>query len=154
MAQFDRQLALEDFESFLLQMDEQLDGLREEAEAANVNLDMLDGDFEKLELLFDRVSDGLADDRRTDLVIAFARYLGELVRKLFGGDWSLPLDDEKSVNFNWPVIVGHSPVPGLEFAPISTMKAYALRKRPGTLRRAVMADVRPQALDLSDLVED
>lgn len=57
------------------------------------------------------------------------------------------------MNFNSPVIVGHFQVPGLEFAPISVMRAFAIWREPGTLRRAIEAQVASLLLDLSDLVE-
>lgn len=150
----DKQKAREDFDDFIFKMDDQIEALQEEAAASHIDLDMSEGDFERLESLFDKMSAGVSDDKKIDLIISFARYLGELVRKLYGGKWALPLDDEKNINFNKPVIVGHSRVQGLEFAPITTMRAYALRKRPGTVRQAVMSHVRPQPLDLSDLIEE
>jgi hypothetical protein len=87
-------------------------------------------------------------------VIGLGRHLGELVCHRFGGRWMLYLDDPKNVDFNQPVIIGHSPVAGLHFAPLRTMRAYALRRRRGLLRTALMADVQPQILDLSPLIED
>jgi hypothetical protein len=154
MVKVDKKLALEKFDDFLFQMDDQLDALREMAEARGIALDMSAGDFERLEQLFDLVADGVSAERRKDLVVSFARYLGELVCVLFGGKWALALSDEKSVYYNQPVIVGHAPTPDLEFAPIMTMRAYSLKKHAGILRRAVMAQVRPEPLDLSDLVEE
>jgi len=150
----DKQKARESFENFLIEMDDRLDGVREEAERVHVDLDMSVSDFDRLESLFDKLSAGMSDDKKKDLVVSLGRYLGELVCHLYGGKWVLPLEDEKSINFNTPVVVGHAAVPGLEFAPLATMRAYALRKRPGTLKRAALADVRPQAVDLSDLIED
>jgi hypothetical protein len=52
------------------------------------------------------------------------------------------------------VIKGHSKIEGLEFAPIGVMRAYSLRKKEGTLRRAVEAQIDPKPLDLSGLVEN
>jgi hypothetical protein len=62
-------------------------------------------DFERLERLFDLVADGVDSERRRDLVVSFARYLGELVCSLFGGKWILALSDATSVYYNQPVIV-------------------------------------------------
>lgn len=154
MAKVDKKLALERFDDFLFEMDDQLDALRELAVAHGIALDMSEGDFERLEQLFDLVADGADSERRKDLVVSFARYLGELVCGLFGGRWILALGDENSVYYNQPVIVGHSATPDLEFSPIMTMRAYSLKKRPGTVRRAVMAHVRPEPLDLSHLAEE
>ena len=154
MVKVDKKLALEKFDDFLFEMDDQLDALREMAETRGIALDMSIGDFERLEQLFDLVADGVSAERRKDLVVSFARYLGELVCSLFGGKWILALSDEKSVYYNQPVIVGHAAAPDLEFSPIMTMRAYSLKKHAGTLRRAVMAHVRPEPLDLSDLAEE
>jgi hypothetical protein len=62
-------------------------------------------DFERLERLFDLVADGVDSERRKDLVVSFARHLGEWVCSLFGGKWILALSDATSVYYNQPVIV-------------------------------------------------
>jgi hypothetical protein len=154
MAKVDKKLALEKFDDFIFEMDDQLDALRELARVHGIALDMSAEDFERLEQLFDLMADGVDSERRKDLVVSFARYLGELVCGLFGGKWILALSDEKSVYYNQPVIVGHGVTPDLEFSPTMTMRAYSLKKRPGTLRRAVMAHVHPEPLDLSHLAEE
>lgn len=150
----DKASAKEKFDGFLMAMDDQLGALKIEAEKRGIPLDLSLDDLDRLERLFDLMSAGLSKDAISSLVVAFARHLGEVVRLKYGGKWHLPLDDEKSVNFNTPVLVGHSPVKDLEFAPLSTMRAYALRKRSGTLRRAVDADININPLDLSGLVEE
>jgi hypothetical protein len=154
MAKVDKKLALEKFDDFIFEMDDQLDALRELARVHGIALDMSAEDFERLEQLFDLMADGVDSERRKDLVVSFARYLGELVCGLFGGKWILALSDEKSVYYNQPVIVGHGVTPDLEFSPTMTMREYSLKKRPGTLRRAVMAHVHPEPLDLSHLAEE
>lgn len=53
-----------------------------------------------------------------------------------------------------PVIVSHSAIPGLEFAPILVMRSYAIYRKEGTLRRAVEAQTHPRPLDLGELAED
>lgn len=151
---FDKKMAEEKFDQFLMIMDDQLDSLSCEAESRGIDLDFSLDDMDKLEDLFDLMAEGKSADDRASLVVFFARYLGELVLKNYGGKWSLPLEDEKNVNFNTPVIVGHCSIEGLEFAPISVMRGYSLRKRKGSLRRALDADVNPKALDLSDIPEE
>lgn len=146
--------ARDKFEAFLMAMDDQLEALADEAATRGIQLDSSLADLERLEQLFDLMSQGLDKDATAGLVVTFARHLGEVVRLRFGGTWHLPLDDEKNVNFNTPVIVGHTPIAGLQFAPLSVMRAYALRRKPGTLRRAAEADVHIKPLDLSGLIED
>ena len=122
-------LKKEKFDDFLMAMDEQLDWLGDEAAKYGIKLDFSLGYFERLEQLFDLMSEGLDKIAVSSLVVIFARHLGELVRLNYGGKWVLPLNDEKNVNFNTPVIVGHTSIEGLEFAPITVMRAYALRRK-------------------------
>jgi hypothetical protein len=149
-----KEQALEDFDNFLMVMDDQLEALHDEATKRRLILDLSLDDLERLEKLFDLMADGVDNDTRSSLIVSFGRHLGEVVRQNYGGRWSVPLDDEKNVNFNKPVIIGHTKIEGLEFAPLTVMRAYSLRKKPGTLRRAVEADVNPQVLDLSELIEN
>jgi hypothetical protein len=142
------------FEVFLTLMDDQLDALRSEAAQRGIELNSSLADLERLEKLFDLMSEGLDKDAKASLVVSFARHLGEVVRLRFGGSWHLPLNDPKDINFNTPVIVGHAPIAGLAFAPLSAMRAYALRKKPGTLRRAVEADIHIRPVDLNGLIEE
>ncbi|QVN13191.1 hypothetical protein [Burkholderia sp. LAS2] len=151
---FDRKSAEEEFDNFLMNMDDQLDWLSGKAEEHGIELDLGLDDLSKLEKLFDLLSDGKDKDYVSRLVVTFARFLGEVVRENYGGKWTLSLDDEKNINFNTPVIVGHVPIDGLEFAPLSVMRAYALRRKPGTLHRAVDAQVNPKPVDLSGLEEE
>ncbi len=154
----DRDEALQRFDHFLMLMDEQLQAL--EADAARQGLPLAPGPDtpEQLEALFDALAQGLSREADPEawssLLVYIGRYLGEWVRRTFGGRWVLPLDDMRNVNFNTPVIVGHSPVRGLDLAPISLVRAYGLRRRKGTLRRGVLAQVRPEPpLDLGDIAE-
>lgn len=149
-----REQALDDFDNFLMVMDDQLEALQEEATRRRLILDFSLDDLERLEKLFDLMTDGVDNDTRSSLIVSFGRHLGEVVRENYGGRWVVPLDDEKNINFNKPVIIGHTKIEGLEFAPLTVMRAYSLRKKPGTLRRAVEADVNPQTLDLSELIEN
>jgi hypothetical protein len=151
---FDKKKALEDFDDFLMIMDEQLDALENNAEARGIKLDFSLSSLAKLEELFLMMADGVDKDMRDRLIVYFARYLGEIVRTNYGGEWQLSLDDPKNVNFNTPVIVGHTPIEGLEFSPIGIMRAFALKRRPGMLRTAIDADIHPSPLDLSGLAEE
>lgn len=99
------------------------------------------------------MADGADKDQTNKLIVFFARYLEEIVRVNYGGPCHLPLDDPKNINFNTPVIIGYTRIDGLEFAPMTAMRAFALKRRPGMLWTAIQADIDPKALDLSDLVE-
>ena len=146
--------ALQDFDDFLMAMDDQLQALRDEAAGRNMTLDLSTADLDRLEKLFDLMTQGVDEDTRSSLVVSFARHLGEIVRLNYGGKWVLPLEDEKNVNFNRPVISGHSRIDRLEFAPLTVMKAYSIRKKPGTLKRAVQAQIDPKPLDIDGLMEE
>ena len=148
----DTQVAEEKFDNFLMIMDDQLEALRDKASQNGIQLDLSPNDFAKLEKLYDLLSAKLNKEEQTSLVVSFARHLGEVVRISYGGKWYLPLDDEKNVNFNTPVIVGHTKIEGLEFAPLSIMRAYALRRKKGTLERALSADIDPQPVNLSKFI--
>lgn len=150
--------ALQRFDSFLMLMDEQLRALEADAARHGLPLAPEQDTPEQLEALFDALAQGLSREADPEawgsLLVYIGRYLGEWVRQSFGGRWVLPLDDVRNLNFNTPVIVGHSPVCGLELAPIRLVRAYGLRRRRGTLRKGVLAQVRPEPpLDLSNLAE-
>ena len=142
-----------EFENFLIDMDEQLDWLIKEAAKYNINLNLSEPGYNLLEDLFDLMAQDKSKEYIMRLCITFARYLGENLRILYGGKWHLFLEDKKNVYFNTPVIIGHSPIQDLEFSPLFTMRAYALRKVKGTLFRAVEAQINPTPLNLDDIRE-
>jgi predicted nuclease of restriction endonuclease-like RecB superfamily len=151
---FDKYAAEKAFDEFLVKMDDQLEWLADEAEKYETSLDFTVDDLARLERLFDSMAENHDEHYASKLVIIFARHLGEFFRKNYGGKWSLHLADEKNVNFNTPVIAGYSKIEGLEFAPVSVMRAYNLRRKQGTLYRAVDANANPSALDLSRFIEN
>lgn len=151
---FNSEEARETFEQFLIIMDDQIEWLIEQAQLRGVDLDGSLESLDRLETLYTTMAATLSEDEQDGLRIVFARYLGDVVWEHHGGKWTLPLDDPKDINFNMPIIVGHSSCPWLEFNPIHTMHCYALRPKAGMLRSIVAHSVDPQILDLSDLVED
>jgi hypothetical protein len=151
---FNKNAAEEAFDCFLIDMDDQLDWLADEAEKHEINFDFTRDDLVRLEELFDLMTKNQDKEYASKLVVTFARHLGEFFRRNHGGKWKLHLVDEKNVNFNTPVITEHSKIEGLEFAPMSVMRAYSLRRKQGTLSRAVDANVNPSPLDLSRFIED
>ena len=146
--------AREKFNEFLSLMDDQLEWLQRQAAGRGISLAHRREDLPALERLFDALAEGLDKPSIERLSVACTRHLGDTVRRVGGGRWALSSDGEKGANFGLPVITGHSPVVGLEFSPLLVMRAYQLRRRPGTLARAVDADIKPRALDLDDLIEE
>jgi len=145
--------AQEVFEDFLMRMDDQIEALQADALRRRIDLDFRVDRLDRLEAYFDAVSQELQDrDARESFLVSCARYLGEVVRLRYGGKWVLPLDDKRNANYNTPVVVGHAPN-GVEFAPISVMRAYALRRVRGTLARAVEGQTAFKGPDLDDLIE-
>ena len=149
-----RKLLEEFFDQFLMIMDDQLEYLADQAASLGIKLDFSLDDCDKVEQLFDKMSLGKNKDEVKDLIILFARHVGEIVRNNYGGNWTLSLDEVRNVNFNSPVIIGHTAVEGLEFAPISLMRAYSLRPRKGMIRTAIDAQINHNIIDLSDLIEE
>ena len=141
--------AAEVFDDFLIAMDDQIEWLIEEAKKHKIALTNSPNTPELLEKSFDLISEELNEEDIEKLIVIFGRYLGEFIRLNYGGKWTLPLKDKKNINFNTPVITGHSPIEGLEFAPIRVIRAYALRRYKGTIRRAIDNHIHPQILDLS-----
>lgn len=143
----------ESFDRFIFIMEDQLEGLEEKAESHGVTLTRDLNGLEKLEQLFDEITVGALREGKNELSVTFGRYLGEIVRETFGGKWHLPLDNPKNINFNTPVVIGHTKIDGLEFPALSVMHAYSLRKKPGLLRSAVMSQVEPKAVEIDHLEE-
>jgi len=142
------------FDDFLMIMDDQLEALERDALKHGIRIGRNMGPLEPLEQLFSKMKTEIIKDDIDRLIIYFARYLGEIVIGDFGGHWNLPLKDKKNVNYNRPVIIGHSPIPGLEFAPISLVRAYSIKEKPGMFRIAIDADINPNPIDLSDLADE
>lgn len=145
----DQVQAAEVFDDFLIATDDQIEWLIEEAKKHKIALTNSPNTPELLEKSFDLISEELNEEDIEKLIVIFGRYLGEFIRLNYGGKWTLPLKGKKNVNFNTPVITGHSPIEGLEFAPIRVICAYALRRYKGTIRRAIDNHIHPQILDLS-----
>lgn len=146
--------AKEDFDDFLFTMDDQIDALDDQAKRHGIQLDLRITSLENLESLFFKLADNADEETRESLIVTFARYVGEIVRTSYGGKWKLSLDDPKNIYYNSPVIVGHTSIPDLEFSPIDAMQALWLRRKPGLLRQIIMADVKPDDLDLDHLIEE
>lgn len=145
--------AKEKFDKFIFILEDQITALEERGESYGVLLTRDMSSLEKLEELFDEMTVSSSKEERDELSISFGRYLGEIVRETFGGMWHLPLDDPRNINFNTPVIVGHTNLDGLEFPALGVMRAYSLRGKRGLLRRSIMSQVEPIAADIDHMME-
>lgn len=147
--------AQENFQLFLFEMDDRIELLQRNAQMLSYSLDLSLASLEPLErylqaaIQMPETARGM--DRET-LIVTTARYLGELMRLVYGGKWQLSLSDPKNIHYNKPVIVGHTP-DETEFSPLGVARAFILKPRTGLFLRAVTAAVKPRALDLSDLIE-
>eukprot|EP01041_Mallomonas_annulata_P032514 gene32514-55005_t len=80
---------LEKFDHFLMIMDDQLESLERLANGFGINISRDADSFEKLELLFDMVTEGIDSDAKSEFLVTFGRYLGEIVCETYGGHWTL-----------------------------------------------------------------
>lgn len=145
--------AKEKFDNFLFIMDDQIEAVEAEAEKKDIPLTLTMDSLENLEELFFQVTEHCGEDEKQGWIVTFARYLGEIVRLTFDGNWHLSWDDPKNIYFNTPVIINHTKIKDLEFSPIFAMRALSLRKKKGLLRKIVMADIQPRELDIDYLEE-
>lgn len=143
----------EQFDRFIFIMEDQLEALEEKAESLGFTLPRDMSSLEKLEEFFEMLTTNSSREEKNELSVTFGRYLGEIVIKTFGGKWHLSLDDKKNINFNTPVVVGHTDIEGLEFPALGVMHAFSLRKKTGLLRGAVMSHVEPKSVDIDHLEE-
>lgn len=139
--------ALDDFEMFLFMIDDVLEPFIEQAEQAGYVLNYSLESLDQVEAYAIEVDTKPLDDFHGRA----SQYLGETVRKVFGGHWELSLNmKENSMNYGKPVIVGHSKY-DVEFPPYEVVARFLRRRLPGLLKQVVLNDVDPQILDLSDL---
>lgn len=127
---------LDEFQEFLVEMDDVLDPFIESATQAGYKLDYSLDSLGELERLY---LDRHAQEDEQLLLNRCARYLGELFRLTVGGRWQL-CTTPRGVYFKLPIIADYSDR-GLEYCPIEIMRTLALRKNPGFLRRTVEGDL-------------
>lgn len=147
--------AEEVFQQFLFEMDDRLEWLYNVASGYGIPLNETYRDVSLLETLYDTlIVTELFQGDREGLVILLARQLGEVLRRNYGAKWALCLNDERNPYYNTPVLFDLGPHKDLEFSPIFTVRAYAVRRKQGTILRAVEAQVNPTPLSLDHLLED
>ena len=152
MDKFDKEKAEDAFQQFLMEMDDRIEGLQQEAEGYQLNLDMSDSSLDILEKFILKILNSTSNPDVKSLAVTCGRYLGEVMAQNHQGRWFLPLDDPKNINFNQPVIIGHG-ASKTEFAPMSVCRAFILKKTPGLINKAYVSQLSPRKLDLSKLIE-
>lgn len=127
---------IEKFQTFVFEMDDVLEAFVAQAIDQGVNLDYSVESLDHLERYLDQKSN---EKEGSGILNRAARYLGEVFRRKFGGGWDLSLDDPKNINFRLPIIAKYSDL-DIEFCPIEIVSNYIVRRKPGLLRTAVLAD--------------
>ncbi|WP_160138676.1 hypothetical protein [Chryseobacterium sp. c4a] len=135
----------EKFQKFLLNIDGYIENLRSKAENENLKLDMSLNSLNDLETYSSKTNIAVDIDHYTDV----AAYLGELVRKEFGGKWICCLDKENNpAYYGFPVIEGHAPE-GVLFAPFFVVEAFLLREKKSLFLNAIKIQVGANRIDWS-----
>jgi len=143
----EREEAWEDFNIFLFNMDDILEAFIEQAEGYGYRLDYSLNSLDQLETYAIKMDAKPLSDFHGHA----SQYLGETVRKCFGGHWNLSLNmKENSLNYGKPVIIEHTKY-DVEFPPYQIFRNFLIRPIHGVLKRAVLNDVSPMLLDLSHL---
>jgi len=144
----------DNFENFLILMDDQLEAVENESNKRGFSIDLTINSLENIEKLFLSIIKDCTEEETEGWIAAFARYVGEIVRIRFSGQWHLSSDSPKDVYYNTPVIVNHTKIKGLAFSPIFAIRALSIRKRIGLLHQIIMADIEPVPLEIEHLRED
>jgi hypothetical protein len=136
---------LDTFERYLFEMDDVLSAFIGDARKDGVDLDYSIGSLDRLEtLILGKSKSG--PDAVELLKSRSARYLGEVFRKLSGGQWQLFLEDPKYLYFKLPVVTGYAAVP-MEFCPIEVIANLLHSAKLGTLRSAVASHLEHKRRD-------
>ena len=82
-------------------------------------------------------------DREHDLYDDVACYIGEVVRKTFGGHWECCLDmKSNSLFYGMPVVSDYNKH-GVLLSPYELLNIFLLRKKTGFLAHSIKMDVNP-----------
>ncbi|RZK99498.1 MAG: hypothetical protein EOP36_19120 [Rubrivivax sp.] len=152
MDKLDQEKAEDAFQQFLMEMDDRIEGLQQEAEGYQLALDLSDDSLDALEKFILKILNSKSNPDVKSLAVTCGRYLGEVMARNHHGRWILSLDDPKNINFNQPVVIGHG-ASKTEFAPVSVCRAFILKKTPGLIKKAYLSQLSPRQLDLSKLIE-
>lgn len=142
------------FQRFLIIKEDIIDDFIEEAERFGVEFDFSEYSLDLLENYYLRRESELNQDekRKGAFIEAAACYLGETLKKHYGGAWTLVIEDPKNLFYGMPVILGHAKS-GVEFCAHHVFRMFTRQKKHGFLRRVIQAQVNP--IDrLADLVPE
>lgn len=132
----------EKFEMFLFIMSDSLEQLEKKALEQGLKFDYT------IESLID-VEKYIVKNKITinDNYNDLASYIGEFVRKKYGGKWTCNLDNiNNSLYYGFPVITGHTSYDVL-FSPFHLVKAYLIRPKERLFENAIKSQINPQKID-------
>lgn len=89
-------------------------------------------------------------DEAVSLRVDCWSYLGEVMRRNYGGAWRVSENEANTANQGQFVIDGHGSL-GTEYVPLRSLTAFLLRKKPGFFSSNIENQVAPASLDLSNL---
>ena len=136
--------AFDQFQAWLMDMDDVLDRFIASAPADKAaSLDSSAASLDVLEGLIPSDYPTVADAKapgEANRLDGYARYIGELFRKHFGGRWNIELGDEKNAFFGMPQI---SRMRGqqVQLCPLTLVTA-AVDRRSGKLLRTIFESYR------------
>ncbi len=141
----------EKFNEFVFHLPDRIEELRGLAAKAGHELDGSLDSLDELERFYLALLDRKADPDLIERVeLLSPGYIGDVVRKAYGGRWKLNIENPRHLFYGQPVIFGHAG-DKLEFSPFFVFKGVRARRSPGVIRRAIESNVKPKPLDLSSL---
>ena len=127
------------FDMFLFRIGERMERLIDATRKSGINLDYSLESLNEIETFV--LQKGI--DRKHDLYDDIACYIGEVVRKTFGGQWECCLDmKNNSMLYGMPVVSGYNKH-GVLLRPYELLNIFLLRKKTRFLAHSIKMDVNP-----------
>lgn len=127
------------FDMFLFRLGERMERLKDAVAEVGISLDYSLESLKEIETFV--LQKGI--DRNHDLYDDIACYIGEVVRKTFGGQWECCLDmKNNSMLYGMPVVSGYNKH-GVLLSPYELLNIFLLRKKTGFLAHSIKMDVNP-----------
>lgn len=127
------------FETFLFNMDDRLERLEKEFSKKGNKFDF---SMDSLNFLEDFILENNID-KNHELYDDVACYIGEVVRKNYGGKWECCFDlKENSFFYGMPVISGFNNFNVL-LCPYDLLRVFLFRKKRGLLIHSIELDINP-----------
>lgn len=101
-------------------------------------------------LLYDDIPLSDKSDEAVSLRVDCWTYLGEVMRRNYGGAWHVSSNDANTANQGQFVIEGHSPL-GTEYVPLRSLTAFLLRRKCGFFLSNIQNQLAPVEIDLTGL---